>query len=594
MALSAGLICLAPPARAGSSVSSLAGNLLGEVRNSAGVAQMGATVLLYNRFDKIVRQSLTNEQGRFAFASLAPDVYSIRVTLASFVPAVKRNIQIVSGADKLLEINLATILSTVDIVASPPTHGNLMSDDWKWLLRSAQSTIPVLRFAPDASVSSSSSTSLASMFSDTRGMLKISAGDAESLIGTSQEDLGTAFALATSISGSARVQLSGNLGYAAATGIPTSGFRTTYSRTKDDGQSGTQIALTVQQLYSPSRISGAVQSSANGTTTDGIPALRTFSLAAMDRLNPTDWLHIEYGFNMESVTFLTRLNYLSPFGRVTYDLGKGSALRLAVSSGMQPTELVTGGVEAAPEMDQDLTALALLPHLSMLDGRARVERTQSIEASYQKVQGSRTWSAGAYTEDVLNAALTMSAFSGALRSADLMPDLASNSYILNVGNYNRVGYTASVKQNLGDHVDVSVSAGEAGALAAADPRLIATTAGDFRGLLREANRPWATTRVSGRIPLSGTRIIADYGWTQSGAIMPPHLSLTEQSNQVTGFNIYVRQPLPAFPGMPGRLEATAEMLNMLAQGYLSASVNGQQTYLTDTPRAVRGGLSIIF
>jgi hypothetical protein len=49
------------------------------------------------------------------------------------------------------------------------------------------------------------------------------------------------------------------------------------------------------------------------------------------------------------------------------------------------------------------------------------------------------------------------------------------------------------------------------------------------------------------------------------------------------------------PGIPGRLEATAEMRNMLAQGYLPiTTAGGRRMLLTHTPRAVRGGLSFIF
>jgi hypothetical protein len=46
--------------------------------------------------------------------------------------------------------------------------------------------------------------------------------------------------------------------------------------------------------------------------------------------------------------------------------------------------------------------------------------------------------------------------------------------------------------------------------------------------------------------------------------------------------------------MPGRLEASAELRNMLAQGYITLSDAGQNVLLIQNPRAVRGGLSFIF
>src|SRR4051812_609562 len=73
-----------------SSQANFAGALLGEVRNASGVKQMGATVQLYDRYDNLVRKALSTDDGKFAFASLAPDVYTLRVTLSSFFPAVRR------------------------------------------------------------------------------------------------------------------------------------------------------------------------------------------------------------------------------------------------------------------------------------------------------------------------------------------------------------------------------------------------------------------------------------------------------------------------------------------------------------------------
>jgi hypothetical protein len=92
----------------------------------------------------------------------------------------------------------------------------------------------------------------------------------------------------------------------------------------------------------------------------------------------------------------------------------------------------------------------------------------------------------------------------------------------------------------------------------------------------------------------GTQITGSYEWTDYRALMPSHFYLTQSAYPESGLNIRVRQPLPSFPGMPGRLEATAEMRNMLAQGYLSIGDHGQSVLLIQNPRAVRGGLSFIF
>src|SRR5579862_7050345 len=226
---------------------------------------MGATVLLYDRYDQLVRRALTNEQGKFAFDQLSPELYSIRVTLASFVPALRRGISVAAGSENLLQINLTNLFSTVDLISSGPSKGTLLNDDWKWVLRSSQATRPVLRALPAPS-SSQSPASIGSMFSETTGMLTVSAGDGQSFTAGSQQDLGTAFAVATSINGTSRVQFSGNFGYIGDSTIPAAGFRTTYSRSTDG--SGPQVTLTVRQLALPNREDG-----------DNTPALRTAALA---------------------------------------------------------------------------------------------------------------------------------------------------------------------------------------------------------------------------------------------------------------------------------------------------------------------------
>ena len=49
---------------------------------------------------------------------------------------------------------------------------------------------------------------------------------------------------------------------------------------------------------------------------------------------------------------------------------------------------------------QDLAALSLFPRVSLLDGRATVQRTQDIEIGYEKKFGSTTVNFTGYRENV--------------------------------------------------------------------------------------------------------------------------------------------------------------------------------------------------
>src|ERR1044071_8395788 len=72
----------------------LSGAITGIVSASNGIPQLGATVLLLNRQERIFRKVLTDEKGEFRFPGLLPDSYTVRVTLAAFVPAMKQNISV--------------------------------------------------------------------------------------------------------------------------------------------------------------------------------------------------------------------------------------------------------------------------------------------------------------------------------------------------------------------------------------------------------------------------------------------------------------------------------------------------------------------
>jgi hypothetical protein len=580
----------------------LTGDILGQVLGANGVAQMGATVLLYDRYDKLIRRALTAPEGKFAFDQLPPDSYSIRVTLASFVPAIRRNIAVAAGSEDVLEINLTSLFSTVDLVSSGPSRGTLMSDDWKWVLRSSQSTRPVMRLLP---VSSSSQTaSSGSIFSNTSGMVTVSAGDGDSFTTGSQQSMGTAFALATSLFGTSRMLFSGNVGYIGSAGLPTAGFRTSYARTTD-GTSGPWVTLTVRQLYLSPR--GSMPGPLPGTAEAG-PALRTISLAMHDKVDLNDNLRMEYGFSMESVSFIDRLNYMSPFVRLSYDLGSKGVVRFGYSNGTQPVELMNDSSAPAEgdatanqgeSLNQDLAALAMLPRISLDNDHVNVQRTQNFELGYEKVSGSRTYSVAGYSESVSNAAFNVSGPQNFLPVTDAMPDLGTNSAIFDVGAFNRVGYAAAVKQTLADHLEASIAAGGTGALttdlAAAGSQIAVNPAVALRGTLREETRPWVTASVAMTIPLSGTHIVSSYGWIDPRTMTPDHYFMTGAINEVTGWNVRVRQPLPFFPSLAGRLEATAELRNMLASGYLPLmNASGEKALLTNAPRAVRGGLAFIF
>ncbi|MBM3811287.1 MAG: hypothetical protein FJW20_06585 [Acidimicrobiia bacterium] len=592
-ASSSAALCIAlvmfPAASPAIEPAKLTGAIVGRVTDAAGVPQMGATVMLFNRFERLLDRVITNERGAFLFDSLLPETYSVRVNLQSFVPALKRNIAILPGARSFLAINLTSMFSSVELVYMTPGETPLMSEEWKWVLRSAGATRPILRIMPGIDISDPafSRRRRAALFTDTRGLLRVSAGDGGSLSSVgSQADLGTAFALATSLFGSHELEFSGNLGYGSAAGIPTAGFRTSFSRDAARDGHGPEVNLTMRQIFLPARVGSALSTGSN----TGTPALQSMALSFADRRQLGDFLEIEYGSSMESVSFLNRLNYISPFARVKVGTLETGAFEIAFSSGAPATELLSPGALSGTELQHQLSTLAIFPRVSLRRGEVQVQRTENFELGYRRSFGDNTFAAAAWRESVSNAAMTMAAPAGFYSGRELMPDLAS------IGSFRRTGYSAALSRKLSDSLTAGLTYGISGVLAAGAPNLFSNNPTELRNLLRRASRSSITMRLAGTAPGAGTRYIATYQFTDYDVLQPVHLSLTQRSTLDPGLNLSLRQPVPGLNGVfSGRLEATAELRNLLAQGYLPiTTADGRSLYLIQSPRAIRGGLSFIF
>jgi hypothetical protein len=579
------MACLAAPwlAHAADPVKFM-GAISGVVRNSLGVPQMGAVVLLYNRQDRNVDKVLSDSTGRFQFSDLVPDLYSVKVSVATLVPALKKNILVQPGMQSMLAVNLNNLFITIQLSYPPLENGSLLTDDWKWALRTSSATRAVQRFmdSPPAP-----GIEHANAFSDTRGVLRVSAGQGSVSTGVANEaDLGTAFALATSLYGSNNLQVSGNVGYGSQTGVPSAAFRTSYSRDLMGGSP--EVSLTMRQLFSPGRLATALAGPESS-----LPLLRTMSASFDDHTRLSDDITLRYGLTLNSIAFLDRMNYASPYARLTWDLGGGSQLELTYTAGDARPDLAAGSPSEDTDLQRGLNSLGLFPRMSLLNGRPRVQRGQEDEVTYSRKAKSRTYSVTAYHESISDAALTLVAPAGMYAGSDVMPDVFSDSSIFNAGNFQSTGYTAALSQDLGERVAVAVMYGSVGVLTAGNHDLVTNDPDELRAMIHAGHRQVATTRVTATAPHIGTRVVVSYQWAPDHRwAMPGNVYSTQSNQPAPGLNIFIRQPLPGFAR---RVEATADLRNMLAQGYLPLGmVSGQPVMLVETPRSLRGGLAFIF
>jgi len=591
--LVAGILAMTSQLRAVDWSLPVTGNLLGTVVDTAGSPQIGASIKLFNKYDRVVAKTLSTSEGRFAFAGLAPDSYSLQVSLDTFVPAFRDRIAIRAGANSMLQINLATLFSSIQL--NPTVPVGAMSSDWKWVLRSSPATRPVTRFLPDDSEDQKSEAVLhPHLFSGTHMLVGISGGDAGLVDSDSTTfDVGTEFALSTNLYGKSGLQLAGRVGQPSDLGPNVFAICAIYSpRAKFGLANPPEVALTVSQV----RMVPAIQGSQEGAL-----MMRSMSLSMYESADPTDNLHLEYGMVGESVDFLQHSARVSPFARATVDLGWLGSFIAAYSDGGRPDELTSHAVSKNPEpenlLDDDLAApvnaLARTPQSSVRNDRLELQRTQNLEAGFSKSVGSTTLSFSTFYEDVSNGRINVAGDLSRLESGSLLSDGISKTSTYNIGNYSRDGYVGSLDQRIDNELSFQLAYGRMGAFTAGDSLMPGTNSKD--DFLSRKNHNMASFGVRAKLPKAGTRISARYGWSDPRASIPDHTFTTQNIALATGLNVAIRQPLPSFFNMGGRLELTGDLRNMLSQGYLPLSTSdGQHLLIVQSPKAIRGGLSITF
>ncbi len=581
-----GVVCLTAAVPAPGAVSiRLSGAIAGLVTNGEGVPQMGAAVMLFNRQDRLFEKVFTDEKGNFVFAGLLPDIYSVRVTLASFVPAIKNNILVQPGMRSVLNVSMATLFSSIHL-GYPTRQPAFMSDDWKWVLRTAGSTIPVMRMLPDMTPEDEKPHH--AVFSDTRALLMLSAGDGSQVAGFgSSADMGTAFAMATSLFGSNQVQFAGNVGSGAQSGIPSAAIRTSFSRAV--GPDSPEVSVTMRELFLPGRMGIAIFGQQGA-----VPMLRSISANLDDSARITEALSFQYGMAMDSISFNDHLSYFSPYARLSYSLDKADEIEFDYTSGnARPNLAASGGSD--DQLQREIGALGLFPLVSLHAGHAAVQRGEDLEARYSRTMGSRKFSVGAYRESVSNLVLTIASPSGFLPVGDTLPDFFSGTAMFDAGSFSSMGYTASATQNVGQNVSASVTYGSTGTLTADRSQAVTSDPDELRAMIHAGRQQSVTMRVAASSPHTGTHIVASYQVADTRWAVPDPTYSTSGLRPQPGLNIYVRQAIPVLSSLPWRMELTADLRNLLQQGYLPLSAaDGSKLVLMETPRMFRGGLSFIF
>jgi hypothetical protein len=178
---------------------------------------------------------------------------------------------------------------------------------------------------------------------------------------------------------------------------------------------------------------------------------------------------------------------------------------------------------------------------------------------------------------------------------DILPDFFSGTAMFNAGNFSSMGYVASATQNIGDNLSGTVIYGETGALTADSSDPVSSNPDELRSTIHSGRQQSVTMRVVTASPHTGTHVVASYQVADGRFTVPEPIYSTSSLRPQPGLNVYVRQAIPVLTSLPWRMELTADLRNLLQQGYLPLStVDGSRLVLMENPRMFRGGLSFIF
>src|SRR5215467_13261614 len=99
------------PAQAGSN-----GAIAGYVKDASGAPQMGAVVEIFVSAAKVGTTVFTDSRGYYTAPSLPAGTYQVKVTAASFLPSLRENVVLRSGARLIVNLTLNTLADALKLV----------------------------------------------------------------------------------------------------------------------------------------------------------------------------------------------------------------------------------------------------------------------------------------------------------------------------------------------------------------------------------------------------------------------------------------------------------------------------------------------
>ena len=563
-----------PPSAAQVRSKPAVGTISGTVRDAAGIAQLGATVEVASETpgDLLVHQLLTNTQGLFRAENLSPGFYTIRVTLAGYLPGIERHIHISSNLTTVVKIELESLYASIEQLRRLPANGTVEPDDWKWVLRSASGLRPVLQWHEEDTEDGSAV--VGDVPRRPLGQVEVTSGARRpGSVSNIDGAPATAFAYDQRIDGADHLVFAGQASYDEDT--PGGGLAAMWLPTGslENGLRSTMV-LREAKIGPEGAIFRGVRLDQSGTMTLG------------DRfLLRVGGEYVLVGAGASASALRPRVKWETQVAPNWYVEAIYAALPINVGEADSAFSELLGKAPVSP-LSSALEQLDSFPALMWRHGRPVLENGTHQELAVEHKLGSDgVLQIAAFHDD--NTHVAVFGRGQNMPALDYFQDSYSKGFAYDGGSSVSWGSRAALREKLSDDIELTVIYAFSGALVPVG----GASDGPLREALRTAPRESAALKITGRVPRTGTKVTAGYKWIGGTALsrVDPY---SEGIFDVSPYlHVGVRQPVP---WTLGHLEATADCDNLLAQGYVPMNTRDGQVLLVPAFRSLRGGLSLQF
>ena len=581
----------AEPGKLAGKVTDLGGNAVKEAVVMVSGPCIGDGEKLCAAFGEPLKRVLTDPQGQFSLDRLIPGWYLVVVSSPARLSAVRvisKLVHVATGDSAAADFKLSNLLQ-LPVAGSGPGNVSLqtLGEDWKWVLRTSKASRPVFRFQDRNSGPDLHPKKEREVFLPPQILLALMPRETGRQPLAGNRGMTSVLAYFRPLSDNSDFMVAGSVGKPgdrSETSLATT-FR---SGNFTEGRER-KISVAVHRL----NLIGSP--GFHSQTDEGLSAARgiKFSYSETRQLLPD--LTLTAGLEADHLDAVQTASAIRPQMELKYRQSQGTTIALRYSSQTPAAE---------GTLLEQVGRLNAFPRITLRNFSPELESLHHVELSVQKnLGGPSRFEVATYVDRIENAAVLGFGDIEALgiSRGSFLLNPAGRGNMLNAGDFRTSGFRAAYERQLSENFRVLVSYALGGALVAGNPGENRTTgldrqlSRDVQDFLRVGRTHVVTGKWMARIRASQTRFTTTYQWASQPVVsqVDPYGQAKAQADPY--LNLAIRHPLPQFSFLPGRVEAIADIRNLLAQGYVPVLEQGEQVlFLVPSYRSFRGGFSLLF